>query len=71
MVERKAFSTYSRVPNKRTGLLLENKGVFYWDLDWWHGPQKVQFGEITGYPWVVGLLGSVKHMATVFYTDFI
>ena len=24
--------------------------VFYRDLDWWPGPQKVQFGEITGYP---------------------
>ena len=28
----------------------------WWDLDWWPGPQKVQFGEITGYPEVVGLI---------------
>ena len=29
--------------------------VIYGDLDWWPGPQKVQFEEITGYPGVVGL----------------
>ena len=30
--------------------------VFYRDLDWWSGPQKVQFGENTGYLEVVGLI---------------
>ena len=30
--------------------------VFYKDLDWWLGPQKVQFREITRYPEVVGLI---------------
>ena len=29
---------------------VKNSMVFYRDLDWWPGPQKVRFGEITGYP---------------------
>ena len=43
--------------------------VFYRDLNWWPGPQKVWFGEIIGYSKVVGLFlallsGCVCHWKT-------
>ena len=40
----------------RGAMSLKTQWFFYRDLDWWPGPQKVQFWEITGYPDVVGLI---------------
>ena len=41
----------------RGAMRSKTQWVFYRDLDWWPGPQKVQFREITtGYPEVVGLI---------------
>ena len=34
----------------RGAMRSKTQWIFYRDLDWWPGPQKVQFGEITGYP---------------------
>ena len=34
----------------RSAMRSKTQWVFYRDLDWWPGPQKVQFREITGYP---------------------
>ena len=41
---------------RRDAMRSKTQWVFYRDLDWWPGLQKVQFGEITGYPEVVGLI---------------
>ena len=35
---------------RRDAMRSKTQWVFFRDLDWWPGPQKVQFGEITGYP---------------------
>ena len=35
---------------RRGAMGSKTQWVFYRDLDWWPGPQKVQYGEITGYP---------------------
>ena len=45
------FDYLGFLTNARRGAMRSNtQWVFYRDLDWWPGPQKVQFGEITGYP---------------------
>ena len=50
------FDHMGFLTNARRGAMRsKTQWVFYRDLDWWPGPQKVQFGEITGYPEVVGL----------------
>ena len=41
---------------RRDAMLSKTQWVFYRDLDWWPGPQKVQFLKITGYPEVVWLI---------------
>ena len=46
------FLTNARVGAMRS----KTQWVFYRDLDWWPGPQKVQFWKITGYPEVVWLI---------------
>ena len=40
---------------RRGAMRSKTQWVFYRDLDWWPGPQKVQCREITGFPWVVEL----------------
>ena len=51
------FDYLGFLTNARRGAMRsKTQWVFYRDLDWWPGPQKVQFGEITGYPEVVGLI---------------
>ena len=40
----------------RGAMRSKTQWVIYRDLDLWPGPQKVQFGEIIGYPEVVGLI---------------
>ena len=43
--------------NARRGAMgSKTKWVFYRDLDWWPGPQKVQFWKINGYPEVAWLI---------------
>ena len=50
------FDYLGFLTNARRGAMRsKTQWVIYRDLDWWPGPQKVQFGEITGYPEVVGL----------------
>ena len=50
------FDYLGFLTNARRGALRsKTQWVIYRDLDWWPGPQKVQFREITGYPEVVGL----------------
>ena len=41
---------------RRGAMRSKTQWVFYRDLDWWPGPHKIQFGEITGYPKVEGLI---------------
>ena len=48
---------------RRSAMRSKTKWVFYRDLYWWPGPQKVQFGEITGYPFVVGLFLALLKLA--------
>ena len=51
------FDYFGFLTNARRGAMRsKTQWVIYRDLDWWPGPQKVQFGEITGYPEVVGLI---------------
>ena len=51
------FDYFGFLTNARRGAMRsKTQWVIYRDLDWWPGPQKVQFGEITGYPQVVGLI---------------
>ena len=51
------FDYFGFLTNARRGAMRsKTQWVIYSDLDWWPGPQKVQFGEITGYPEVVGLI---------------
>ena len=53
---------------RRVGIRSKIQWVFYRDLDWWPGPQKVQFREITGYPIDCrALLGSVNHLRSIWY----
>ena len=43
------FDYLGFLTNARRGAMRSNtQWVFYRDLDWWPGPQKVQFGEIPG-----------------------
>ena len=50
------FDYLGFLTNARRGAMRsKTQWVIYRDLDWWPGPQKVQFEEITGYPEVVGL----------------
>ena len=45
------FDYLGFLTNARRGAMRSNtQWVFYRDLDWWPGQQKVQFREITGYP---------------------
>ena len=41
---------------RRDAMRSKIQWVFYRDLDWWPGPQKVEFWKITGYPEVVWLI---------------
>ena len=41
---------------RRGAMRSKTQWVFYRDLEWWPGPQKVQFWKTTGYPEVVGLI---------------
>ena len=51
------FDYLGFLTNARRGAIgSKTQWVIYKDLDWWPGPQKVQFREITGYPEVVGLI---------------
>ena len=51
------FDYLGFLTNARRGAMRSKpQWVFYRDLDWGHGPQKVQFREITGYPEVVELI---------------
>ena len=51
------FDYLGFLTNARRGAMRsKTQWVIYRDLDWWPGPQKVQFGEIAGYPEVVGLI---------------
>ena len=63
------FDYFRFLTNARRGAMrLKTQWVIYRDLDWWPGPQKVQFGEITGYPEVVGLflaLLNVKNWSNI------
>ena len=60
---------------RRVAMRSKPQCVFYRDLDWWLGPQKVQFGEIAGYPEVVGLFMALwsnlsRHKQTKGYRVF-
>ena len=66
------FDYLGFLTNARRGAMRsKTQWVIYRDLDWWPGPQKVQFEEITGYPEVVGLilaLLNVKSSGRLFQT---
>ena len=50
------FDYLGFLTNARRGAMRsKTQWVIYRGLDWWPGPQKVQFGEIAGYPEVVQL----------------
>ena len=54
--------------NARRGAMRSKpQWVFYSNIDWWPGPQKNQFGEITGYPEVVGLILALLRTLSLFY----
>ena len=51
------FDYLGFLTNARRGVMRsKTQWVFYRDLDWWPGPQKVQLLKITGYPEVVWLI---------------
>ena len=51
------FDYLEFLTNTRRGVMRsKTQWVFYRDLEWWTGPQKVQFWKTTGYPEVVGLI---------------
>ena len=51
------FDYWGFLTNARRGAMRsKTQWVFYRDLEWWPGPQKVQFWKTTGYPEVVGLI---------------
>ena len=43
------FENFEFLTNNWRGAMRSKTQLVYRDLDWWPGPQKVQFGEITGY----------------------
>ena len=57
---------------RRDAMRSKTQWVIYRDLDWWPGPQKVQFGEITGYLEVVGLfLALLRAYCLTIHTVFL
>ena len=48
----------------RGAMRSKTRWVFYRDLEWWPGPQKVQFWKTTGYPEVVGLIFALLMLYT-------
>ena len=61
------FDYLGILTNARRGAMRsKTQWVIYRDLDWWPGPQKVQFREITGYPEVVGLILALLRQSNVF-----
>ena len=58
---------------RRGAMRSKTQWVIYRDLDWGPGPQKNQFGEIAGYPEVVGLflaLLRTKELKNLHWTKF-
>ena len=49
----------------RGAMRSKTQWVFYRDLEWWPGPQKVQFWKTTGYPEVVGLILALLRCLTI------
>ena len=52
---------------RRGAMRSKTQWVFYRDLEWWPGPQKVQFWKTNGYPEVVGLILALLRENSHFY----